>query len=175
MVEYSEMSAQLEKLGVDHYAPELHGLITGCVCSGYRGDGVGLLLQWLGEEPDSGTRDLLDRLFQDTGSMLVDPDLGFQPLVPDESHALAERGKAVTRWCMGFISGFGAAGNYEEDDLEAEVKEVLSDLHKISGMTEDIPDSEENEADLTEILEYVRVSVLLVFASCGLPIEEGDH
>lgn len=175
MTEYSELSMQLNELGVDYHASELHGLITGCVCGGHRDDGVGLLLQWLGETDDSAARDLLDRLFHEAGAMLADPEFGFQPLIPGDSHPLAEQGQAVSRWCMGFISGFGAAGNYKEDDLEEEVREVLSDLHKISGMTGEIPDSEENEADFIEILEYIRVSVLLVFASCGLSAEQGDH
>ena len=34
-------------------------------------------------------------------------------------------------------------------------------------MSEHVPDSEENETDLMEIGEYVRISVLLIFAACA--------
>lgn len=175
MVDFAELSTELENLGLKHHASELHGLVSGYVCSGLENDGAGYLMDWLGEAPEAGIHDLLDRLIVDTGSVLADPEIGFQPLVPDEEHPLGQRGKAISRWCMGFMSGFGATVDFNEKTLDDEVKEVLADLDRISRMTEDIPDSEENEADFTEIIEYVRVSTLLVFASYGLSARSGDN
>lgn len=175
MVDFAELSTELDKLGLKQHASELHGLVSGYVCSGFREDAAGHLLDWLGEAPGAGVHELLDRLIVDTGSMLADPEIGFQPLVPDEEQPLGQRGKAISRWCMGFMSGFGATVDFNEKSLDDEVKEVLADLDRISRMTEDIPESEENEADFTEILEYVRVSALLVFASYGLSARSRDN
>ena len=43
----------------------------------------------------------------------------------------------------------------------------MRDLASIAAMTDDVPEGEENEADLMEIVEFVRVSTLLIFAETG--------
>lgn len=177
MIDYSKLAVDMSRLGMDQHASELHGLVSGYVCGG-GGENVAVLLDWLGYDADGQGRDIIERLLEDARILLADPDFGFQPLLPEDKADLADRSQAVGRWAAGFISGLGASGGLGEDQLEGEVKEVLSDMHRISAMTDDVPDTEENEADLTEIVEYVRVSALLVFASCALSaggVDPGDE
>ena len=47
-----------------------------------------------------------------------------------------------------------------------EVEEILVDFQLIAAMSDDIQDAEENETDMIEIYEYVRVGVLMVQAIC---------
>jgi len=51
--------------------------------------------------------------------------------------------------------------------LSDDVIEAFADFSRIAGLTETVPDGEENESDLMEICEYVRISVLLIFTECG--------
>ena len=44
------------------------------------------------------------------------------------------------------------------------MSEALNDLARVAAMTDEVPEGEENESDLNEILEFVRISTLLVFA-----------
>lgn len=168
MTGYKALSEQLNELGVDQHASELHGVVTGFVAAGGSLARVDTLMDWLGLDGGQPQQGLFERLFQDIGGQLADPELGFQPLLPGDGEPLSARSRAVSRWCGGFISGFGAGRSGDGPEIDNEVTEVLSDLHKISSMTDEVPDSDENETDLTEIIEYIRVTVLLVFASCAL-------
>ena len=62
-----------------------------------------------------------------------------------------------------FLSGFGVTGCYQDSELSEEVREVLTDLAKISALDLEVPDSDENEGDLLEIIEYVRMSAMMIY------------
>jgi hypothetical protein len=57
-------------------------------------------------------------------------------------------------------------GRFQQADLEKEVAEVMGDFAQISKLTDEVPEAEENESDLMEISEYVRMSALLVYTEC---------
>ena len=61
------------------------------------------------------------------------------------------------------------------DNLGEDATEILTDFARIAGISDEVTDGEENEVDLMEILEYVRISVLLIFTECagsGSPLRE---
>ena len=61
------------------------------------------------------------------------------------------------------MSGFGVTGRYQESELSEEIREVLTDLAKISALDVEVPNSNENEGDLLEIIEYVRMSAIMLY------------
>ena len=65
--------------------------------------------------------------------------------------------------CSGFLSGLGEFGN-RLVELEGLTNEALADLARIAALTDEVPEGEDNEVDLVEIEEFVRVSVLLIFS-----------
>ena len=74
-----------------------------------------------------------------------------------------ERFSELTCWCSGFFarSGFGAtlpADILAQDDI----REMLEDLAAIARSLAPVPESEDNESDFMEILEYIRVVVLSI-------------
>ena len=80
---------------------------------------------------------------------------------------LAERAKALGQWCQGFLDGFGmVVGNAP---LSAEAMEVLQDLSAIAQVQSGLEESEDGESDYMEVMEYLRVAPLLLFAECGKP------
>ena len=86
-------------------------------------------------------------------------DLSFQPLLPDDEDPLAARVEALGEWAAAFLAGFGAAVTLAPGET---AKEVLEDLAAISAVDHEVDESEDGERQLTELVEYVRVGVLLL-------------
>ena len=123
-----------------------HG--TGCLATGRRGDAI----------PAPDDQALLDRLARQCESELADPELGFEPLLPEDDRPLAERAEAMVEWCRGFLGGFGLAGTAAHAKLSEEAQEILRDLGTIAASSFDFGDEDEDEDALIEVQEFVRVA-----------------
>jgi hypothetical protein len=68
----------------------------------------------------------------------------------------------VHGWTRGLLYGLGIA-NLDQARLAPETREVFDDLMELTRMDlDDLDDSAENEAALTEVLEFLRVAALLL-------------
>ena len=116
---------------------------------------------WLiggGERADAELVQWLDQLFEATLTELEEfSDFQFRILMPDDDASIDARSQALKSFCAGFLSDLGS---YHFDE---EVTEALTDLERIAALREEVGESEENESDLFEIVEFVRVSVLFIF------------
>ena len=164
------------RLGVD--PSDLHGSLTGFLCAG----GVANARNWLArleiEPGDDATEDrerqaLLDRLFRECRRQLDDPDLGFEPLLPGDDQPLPERADALVQWCRGFLGGFGLSGAGERAALSGDSAEILRDFGTIAGTRFEYEDAEEDESALAEVLEFIRVGVLMLHTELGAPPAAG--
>ena len=165
----------LNRLASETGASEFHGLMTGYLCAktnSSAAERVELYREWL--DADVGEKEVepMDELYQQTEESLGEfSDFEFRILLPDDDKTITQRSKALSQWCTGFLSGFGSAGRFKQADLTADVAEAFADFSKIASLGQEVPDqvpdSEENEVDLMEICEYVRISVLLIFTECG--------
>jgi uncharacterized protein len=147
---------------------ELHGQLAGYLCIKPDPQAVGREYdRWLGTTAGKGLAAMLDELVVHTIDELHEyGDFQFRILMPDDGGGIDRRTRALGEFCAGFLAGAGLAltGNAS---LPPGVTEVLTDFERIAALGEVVPESNENEADLTEIVEYVRVSVLLVYAEFG--------
>ena len=170
-VDFDTLSACLAALGVPHSAAEVHGLVAGLLSAGSTmspAAGLSALREWLETDVviDATHGELLSQVFSDVAAGLLDPEFNFHLLVPDDETTIALRSQALGEWCSGFLGGFGLAGRFQNGDLSDDLRELLADLSNIANLDEEVPEDEENEGDLLEITEYVRMSALLVFAEC---------
>lgn len=172
--EYATVSLAMTEAGVPVAVAELHGGLCALLCAG----GAAAIPDWLEEclsdaSPEDAARaqarDQLSELELKSWRSLTGAGLEFYPLLPDDDEALGERVSALALWCHGFLSGLGLAGfTLEESEHPAaeQLEEIVNDFSEISraGLGADEL-SNENEADfaLTELIEYVRVSVQIVF------------
>lgn len=150
-------------LGSAHDPCEIHGLLCGMLCS-RPGLTSGEWTAWLhGELEVPATDDgALEILFRASASRLEDAELGFELLLPDDECELSARARELGRWCQGFLSGLGLGGPLPEP-LRGEADEFLHDAEKIARVGFDTDTVEEaDEAAYAEIVEFVRVGVLLV-------------
>ena len=166
MLDFDSVQAALQGLGANQDAGEAHGTL----CALLLGDAT--LATWLGhtldELPEPGNvlaaenLAVLEQLFEETRGQFDDETLAFELLLPDESDDFGIRLLAVAGWCQGFLYGFGLLGSETEEKLDAEGRECLSDLLEISKLSHDEEASEEAEQQFAEIVEHLRMSVLLL-------------
>ncbi|MBA4501617.1 UPF0149 family protein [Marinobacterium marinum] len=174
--DFDTLADRLVEEGAFTVSPsELHGLLAGQVAAGARFDPDSLLqrVQELFDiEPLRGPalRNSVMQLYLATLQQFEAPDFSFELLLPDDDQLLPIRAEALGVWCGGFLSGFGLQERKGAGGLSVEGQETLRDLAQIVQIsTEADADSEEDEGDLMEVQEYVRMAALLVFSECNEP------
>ena len=146
-------------------AAEAHGTLAGglCAASDYRFE------DWLKEIlPDgraaSATTAPLQALFDATASALLQPDMEFEPLLPEDTQPIDVRTAALAQWCQGYLYGLGAGAIPDATKLPGDVGEIVRDLVEITRAGVDAEQGEEsNENAYAELVEFVRVGVQLLF------------
>ncbi len=170
LVGHDDIDALIMRLRLGTEASELHGSLCGYLAGGgsLRGSSVLAALQLDGEaaDPDAADLALLERLARQSEAELADPELGFEPLLPEDDRPLAERAEALVDWCRGFLGGFGLAGTAAHAQLSEEAQEVLRDLGTIAASSFDFGDEDEDEDALVDVHEFVRVAALLLHTEC---------
>lgn len=167
---YHGLQVVLQGWHADLGAAELHGQVVGWLC----GDGPPGQADWialLGLEEQFGraaagdAERILRALADASWQALEDTDLGFQPLLPDDEHALGERVEALLGWSRGFLGGLGLSG-FRTDRGADGVNEFLADLGSIAASAVNaLDDDEEGEMAYAELLEFLRMGTLLVHLS----------
>lgn len=169
-LDHETLQQRLTSAGIETDGSELHGILCGLLSSGER-DAESI---WL-EEIFSDTTDSQDLLVQEcrsalfglsaeTRSLLEGEGLGFALLLPGDQRPLPERAASVSRWCQGFLYGVGLAGIQLDEQLSGETREALSDVAEIAKMDlEGVGGDETEEEALTEIVEFLRVAVMLLW------------
>jgi yecA family protein len=173
---YAELDRLLQAAGADSSAAEAHGLLCGMTCAGGRCAGSIWLAHLLGED------NTLSAAAQDCGNALAslqkdilrqfnDDAMGFTLLLPADDEPLAPRTLALSQWCAGFLYGVALGGIRDDAPLPNDSAEILKDFYEISHAgfaPEGTQDAD--EAAYQEIVEYVRMCVLLIHEElCPLP------
>ncbi len=151
-------------------APELaecHGVACGLLCrlpqsslDAY----VGLLDMFeLVSTPGTGLKMSLEELLNSSRIQLADEDMGLRLWLPDENEILEERTMALSQWCSGFLAGLGSSGDDGLKAMSVDANEALADLQQIAKAdVADTTESEEDENAYAEIVEYIRVVILMI-------------
>ena len=168
---HETLQQRLESAGLDTDGSELHGILCGLLCAGVRDPEAA----WLAEVFEDGVdpqdllvqecRQELGRLFAVTLEQLAGGGMAFSLLLPNDDRPLQERAGSVSRWCQGFLYGTGLAGRDDEEARSEEAAEALVDIAEIARMdVVHIGADEAEEASLFEIVEYLRVAAMLLWA-----------
>lgn len=186
--DFSEIDTVLERLGVIFAASETHGVLCGLLCvKGFvtYDDWIALLseeqkiqVDWVddGHDDENGvTRaeewGLLQDLYDETFRQLNDDDYGFSLLLPDDEQQLRLRTEALVQWCDGFLFGLGAGEIKDFAQLPDDVNEISHDLAEISRAYHEDESTEADEVAYAELIEYVRVGVLVIYEALRLTRE----
>lgn len=177
MTAFEHFQDELSRASVDLHPSELHGMLIGYLCAVKDNSGPGqrrsLFEAWMdGEVPTSIANILEETYKQGLDSLGEFSDFDFSLMIPGDDQVITQRAESVSLWCSGFLSGFGESGRQLDADDASDVKEALQDMGRIAAMSEEVPEGEENESDLNEIIEFVRISTLLIFAETA---SKGAH
>lgn len=154
---------------------ELHGVLCGGISGGKHlseDELVVAVSEFLDVEQErvEDLGDMLPMLYQFSVGQIRSSGFEFLPLLPDDDFALNERLASLGEWCQGFLFGLGNSGLSVETELTGDIADALGDLASIShvGSLEDEHAEEEDEVSYSELVEYVRVAVLLIYAELNV-------
>jgi len=157
----------LLRLDADFSAAEVHGI--NCAVLGINSDYDQKTLQShliKGDPMDfhfQETGKLLDDLFGVSREQLNSDDLQFELLLPGDSDPLPDRLFALQKWCQGFAFGLALSGLSSMDDLPDDSKEWVQDVIQIGASGDfDLEDEESSEQALLDLVEFLRVGMLLL-------------
>ena len=162
----------LRQLGAAEGAPEAHGSLCGVACVlGSLARAAWVASLFAAADPPGGGREehasVLGDLAAETCAALSEGDMVFSLLLPPDDRPLSLRAEGLADWCAGFMHGLGetAGTRASREALTGDAtREIMGDFAEIARVT--LSDDEtdlEAEAAYTELVEFVRVSVQLVF------------
>lgn len=178
----------LERLDIPLPISEVHGLCCGLLCSM---PSAAAKTRWFTELLDAASLSAdavsskaaelktLDEWFSESLALLNHADLEFAPHVPEDEMPVAVRIRALGDFCGGFTYGIGIALSQRgQKPLPKDTREIIEDFQAIEATDADdrggeedpttepqqsvVDTDEQREAMYFELLEYVRVGVLLV-------------
>lgn len=164
-VDFVHMQRILSQAGALTDAPEAHGTLAGAFCSA--DDYV--FESWLVELFADGRAsaeavEQLRALFDATRLALLSADMQFAAVLPDDDAPLTQRTEALGQWCQGFLYGLGTNPLPDPETLPGAIGEIVRDLSSIVQVgVDEREDAEANENAYSELVEFVRVGVQLLF------------
>lgn len=169
LLDFDDYCNTMLEFGYEVSPSELHGLLSGVVCVGLkiRPDSiVTLAMKHLDVESCSDrNREAILVMYDFIEREMFSSDSRYTPFLPDDELDLSQRVRCLAAWCQGFLVGFGtASGQNAVSKFSAETEEALKDIVNIANMADDssAEDDNANEAAYAELVEYLKVVVLLM-------------
>lgn len=180
----SEVSAEFERWAnvfmaykAFSHPSELHGVLCGCFAAGGRMqekecaavvcEHIGLAPAALEESPELAV--FAAGIYRHALAQLRSMDMSFQPLLPDDDYAIEQRLEALIAWVRGFLAGMALAAGESLGEAPEEIRELMEDMVAISQLSDEEDASEENDQQLVQVTEYVRLGALAVFTEFNEP------
>ena len=168
-IDCDQVEYALQKLEADISASEIHGTLCALLCA----DPTHTDNSWFRSlipdiDESTSTEDealqTLEQLRDETYQHLNDPNCDYQLLMPDDDEDIETRTDALSDWCQGFVMGLMMCGLKDFHKLPENSAEVSQDILEISRASSayESEDTEDDETALQELIEYVRVGVLLI-------------
>lgn len=168
-LDFDECCNQMLEFGYEVSPSELHGLLSGIVCTGLkiRPDSViNLVIKHLNVEACSErNRSTILAMYEFIEREMFSADSIYTLFLPDDELDLTQRVRSLAAWCQGYLVGFGTgSAQLNMTKFSAETEEALNDIVNISNLSDefDSGEDEDNEAAYAELVEYLKVAVLLM-------------
>ena len=172
-MKYSDIEKLRISASLTTNVAEFHGLISARLCFGIDN------FQDLTSEDSSDDKSVTSvqiqefnnaflNIIEDVKDQFKKGGFNFDPLLPSDSEPIEYRALGLALWCQGFVDGYGmsvAELKIEIDKLgDGEAAEIIEDFAQISTLdSNSISDEQDEEIAFMELVEYVRVSVQLLY------------
>lgn len=167
--DYDEVNAELGAVHAGVRASECHGFLCGHFCASNSIDTDSWQEHFLTGTDDAvnleGCFAILNQLANEVKEEILSEEISFTLFLPDDESAIGDRSGALAEWCAGFVSGLGMGGMGgmgEKKQLNDECDEFVKDMVSISRMETMVEESEDVEAALFEIIEYIRIGAIVL-------------
>ncbi len=169
-IDIEQVQKNLATLGSEASPSEAHGTLCGLLCG--RADLEPQ--EWLalttteaeaieqGDMLAAEAAEWLSELFFQTVAALSDNNLNFYPLLPEDESETVQLA-AIAQWAQGFLMGLSLAGIEKFTDYPEEVGEFVEAMTSVSSADDyDLAGDDSDEEAITELVEFIRIGVLLV-------------
>lgn len=106
---------------------------------------------------------VLSALFDFAKDKLQADNYTFTPLLPADENDLSFRLEALSTWCSTFLTGLAYAGLKTHENMHQDVHEFILDLEKIAKVDTSTDETQGEEADFVELVEYVKAGTILLY------------
>jgi len=160
---FAKLSQALSSTALKLHASQVHGLVCGILCGNPTSDAAWEELITDGKEIPK-THEMLQELYKTSAKQFKEFLFELQLLLPPDAEDLPRRAEALTLWCQGFLTGLKLAQVPIVGLEPKELTEAINDLIEIAKMNyEEVVASEEDEIAYVELVEYVRMAVILIY------------
>ncbi len=167
--DFSTVNDALSSGGSLVRAAECHGVLCGILCTTGSTDMQGWVRHLFASRDESvdisaNALKILHDVHQGTLAEINHETFDFSLLLPEQESALDDRMLALSDWCSGFSLGLSMGGLQDKMLDNDDVREFIQDVQYIAeACVKPESDSDENtEQSLVEIVEYLRMGVLLL-------------
>ena len=160
---FSKLVKALGKTNLKLHPSQVHGLICGFICGSAKAPTDWEELVTGGKESPT-THTVLQELYDSSAQQLDEFMFEFHLLLPSDSEELPRRAESLTLWCQGLLTGLKLAQVQIVGREPGETTESINDIIEIAKMDyEEVVASEEDETAYIELIEYVRLAVVLIY------------
>lgn len=161
---YSDLTTIFQKIQPNSHVAQIHGLLCGSLCSKIDNE-IDLWKEVFPNIKKSRKgQQALKEIYETSYHQLSEFSFEFELLLPNDQVDINVRAEALGLWCQGFLTGLDQAHITIQNRPDDEVKEALDDIVDIAKINfGDIASNDEDEQAYFELLEYVRLSVLMIF------------
>ena len=159
----------LQTLDADINASEIHGTLCALLCADSSITGENWYKTLVPATDNNNVlhgeaKQTLNLFCDETRQQLNDPTCDYQLMLPSDDNDITTRTTALSDWCQGFIMGLMICGVKDFQKLPEDSAEAAQDIMEISRASSsyEMAQTEEDEVALEELIEYVRVGVLLI-------------
>jgi len=161
---YNVLTKMIQKFQPTADAAQTHGLLCGYICA-MTGATENI---WDRIFPDvkknKKVYELLQEVLETSYHLLSEFSFEFRLILPTDKTDINARAEALGLWCQGFLTGLELGYVPIEDREPGQVTEALDDIIEISEISfGEIAENDEDESAYFELVEYVRLSVLMIY------------
>ncbi|VAW33918.1 hypothetical protein MNBD_GAMMA01-745 [hydrothermal vent metagenome] len=168
MIPYKPFAQQLKDNNVIATPAELHGHASGMLVVNHDMEvshWIKLILEDYCFEGSNQSKliPVLTALFDFAKDKLTADNYTFNLLLPADDNELSYRLEALSTWCSIFLTGMAYAGLKSDKNMHNDAHEFILDLEKIAKVDTMSGDSQGEEADFVELVEYVKAGTILLY------------
>lgn len=169
MIPYKPFAKHLQDNNIIATPSELHGHASGMIVINRDVDveeWVDLIIADYSFEGGDKAKlvPVLGALFDFAKDKLKADNFSFTPLLPSDDNDLAFRLEALSTWCSTFLTGMAFAGLKSDANMHKDVHEFILDLEKISKVDTLAGETQGEEIDYVELVEYVKAGTILLYS-----------